>query len=312
MAFERYNEDDDLQRQLQAQLQPEAARQMQPGGMSTQPMGAPTKLDSGGGVPSSQQTQQSMGGGRWATDDELTSVGLDPANYARKGHAWMPDIDSPNFTTGGSGNPLGGANTGVAGGKDMGSPVALPLASGTSRADAARAAAANNYTDIEGTDPLKTGGYLGNLEGFNTQGWGTGERGSGTHKNKFGQIASRYDPTQAGATKALMADPDFQAYFPDAKLVEHPNGDLIDFGDGKPVDVLRGARAGGAGEAWQWGVDAGGPGAGAGGSQMPRSAADLMGGDPMGGIQSQISQLIDGQNPQEQSLIQQLLAEMQP
>lgn len=196
---------------------------------------------------------------------------------------------------------------------ELSTPAAAPPVGGD-RATAARTAAANNYTDIEGAGGLATGGYMGGLEGFNTQGWGSGERGSNTHKNTFGKIASRYDPKQAGAAKALMADPDFQAYFPDAKLVEHPNGDLIDFGDGKPVDVLRGAQAGGAGEAWQWGVDAGSPagaGASGNGADIDRLIAGLSGGapDPLAAIQAELASLTGGVD--EQTLIQQMLANQQ-
>lgn len=205
-------------------------------------------------------------------------------------------------------------NDTVAGARaELSTPAAAPA--GNDRATAARTAAANNYTDIEGAGGLATGGYMGGLEGFNTQGWGSGERGSNTHKNTFGKIASRYDPKQAGAAKALMADPDFQAYFPDAKLIEHPNGDLIDFGDGKPVDVLRGATAGGAGEAWQWGVDAGAPagaGASGGGSDIDSLIAGLTGGaqDPIAAIQAELAALTGG-GLDEQTLIQQMLTQPQ-
>lgn len=216
-----------------------------------------------------------------------------------------------------SGNPLGGSNTGVAGGKPLGGVSTQPVGGAENvtggadpRAGYARTAAANNYKDIEGAGGLKTGAHMGGLEGFNTGGWGTEERGSNTHKNTFGKIASRYDPKQAGAAKAMMADPDFQAYFPDAKLVEHPNGDLIDFGDGRPVDVLRGAQAGGAGEAWQWGVDDGSGGGGGVPSASGVTVDSLMGGDPLAGIQSNIAGLVGGQESDEQTLIQQLLAEM--
>lgn len=105
--------------------------------------------------------------------------------------------------------------------------------------------------DIEAAKGIQRG-QVGALEGFNTQGWETGERGSSSIKNTFGKIASRYDHSQPGALRAVVADPEFQMHFPMARIVEHPNGDLIDFGDGMPVDVLRGAVAGGAGQAWVW------------------------------------------------------------
>lgn len=188
---------------------------------------------------------------------------------------------------------------GVTGGADMGGPAAMP---DTSRADAARKAKESGYTDIEGAGGLKTGGYMGALEGFNTGGWGSGERGSNTHKNTFGKIASRYDPKSKGSVRALMNDPDFQAYFPDAKLVQHQNEDLIDFGDGNPVDVLRGATAGGAGEAWQWGVDATQGGAGG-------EAVAGMGGGGTGDIMAQLEGILGG-GAGDTNQLQQILQEL--
>jgi len=206
-----------------------------------------------------------------------------------------PMMDGPSS---GGGLDLRG-NTGVAGGVDRGAPQDATSA-GPSRADAARKARESGYTDIEGAGGLKTGNYMGSLEGFNTGGWGSGERGSNTHKNTFGKIASRYDPTKAGSVRALMNDPDFQAYFPEAKLVSHANEDLIDFGDGNPVDVLRGATAGGAGQGWQWGVDAtqGGAGGEAGGGTdaVMAELGNILGG---GG---------DGDTNQLQQIIQELIA----
>lgn len=120
--------------------------------------------------------------------------------------------------------------------------------------------------NIEGAQGMRTGDYMGQLEGFNTGAWGSDERGSNSIKNTFGKIASRYDVSQPGAVRQLMQDPDFQNFFPGAKLVEHPNADLIDFGDGNgPVDVIRGAVAGGSGAGWQWGANpiGGGPSQGA-------------------------------------------------
>lgn len=129
-----------------------------------------------------------------------------------------------------------------------------------SLADAAAQAAANGWTDIAGTKGFKTGNFMGSLEGFNTGAWGTDERGSDTLKNTFGKIASRYDPTQAGAAQQVLNDPDFKSLWPNATIVEHPNQDLIDFdgpGGEAPVDVLRAAQAGGSGAAWQWGTNPG-------------------------------------------------------
>lgn len=198
------------------------------------------------------------------------------------------------------------ANTGVAGGVDRGGPT--PIAPGN-RAAAAQASREAGFTDIEGTDPLTTGNYVGSLEGFNTGGWGTGERGSGTMKNKFGQIASRYDPTQPGAAQSLLADEDFRSYWPNATIVEHPNQDLIDFdgpGGDPPVDVLRAAKSGGAGEAWAWQPQGGG-GATAGGGSAGQDLDNLFAEDPQAKINAEIEAILSGQNPEEQNLVQRIL-----
>jgi hypothetical protein len=134
--------------------------------------------------------------------------------------------------------------------------------------------------NIAGTEGMATGNYMGQLEGFNTGAWGSNERGSNSIKNNFGKIASRYDVSQPGAVRSLMQDKDFQNLFPGAKLVEHPNADLIDFGDGNgPVDVIRGAVAGGSGAGWQWGAN---PIGGAPGAQgAPMGGAPAGGGDQL-------------------------------
>lgn len=205
---------------------------------------------------------------------------------------------APENTTMPVGTPMpqGG---GFSGGMDL-----PQLGLSSNLADNAKKSAAAGYTDIEGAGDLKTGNY--GVEGFNTAGWGTNERGTNTMKNSFGKIASRYDPTQQGAAQALMADPDFKSLWPEATIVEHPNQDLIDFdgpGGQPPVDVLRAATAGGAGQGWQWGVRDGG-----GGAAMPTDAAGLMGGDPLALINENINGLIGGeQDSMTQRLIQQIL-----
>lgn len=104
------------------------------------------------------------------------------------------------------------------------------------------------------------------LTGFNTNGWGSGERGTESIKNTFGMWASNVDPTQPGALDAVMALPGFMDQFPMAKKVPGPKGDLLDLGDGDgPVDVLRNAVAGGAGDAWAWQPTGGGTPQGPGG-----------------------------------------------
>jgi hypothetical protein len=164
----------------------------------------------------------------------------------------------------------------------------------------------NNYSDIEGAQNIAAGNYQGQLEGFGNIDPG-GERGSNTHKKLFGRIASRYDVTQPGAVRTMMQDPDFQAAFPDAKLVEHENADLIDFGDGNPVDVIRGAVAGGSGAGWQWGVG-GGQGAPQGGG-----VPGAMGGVPQQGgaaadMSSQLLAALQGGQGASGTSIEQLFA----
>lgn len=184
---------------------------------------------------------------------------------------------------------------------------------GSSLADNARRAAANNYTDIEGAGTLKPGAFMGGLEGFNTNAWGTGERGTNTHKNTFGKIASRYNPKQGGSTRALMADPDFSALFPDATLVDHPNEDLIDFdgaGPEPPVDVKRAATAGGAGEGWQWAPQNEG-GDGGGGmlpTDDPMALAQQLG---LGGELTSIEGLLGDGESDIQRIIAELMAQQQ-
>lgn len=164
--------------------------------------------------------------------------------------------------------------------------------------DAFKQSVANNYTDIQDTNPWQTGQYMGQLQGFNTQGWGSGERGSGTLKNRFGQIASRYDVTQPGALQQLMQDPQFQEMTGGmATIVEHPNQDLIDFdgpGPMAPVDVIGNATAGGAGQNWWWGpTDEQGSGPQAPANQIYNQALQMPpGGMPQGGL--------EGFDPQQQ------------
>lgn len=123
-------------------------------------------------------------------------------------------------------------------------------------------------------------GDMSRVRGFATNEWGPGgdpNYDEDSIKNTFGKIASRYDPTQPGATRMLMADPEFQALFPNARLVEHPKADQIDFGDGNPVDVLINAVEGGAGEAWAFQT---GGGAIAGGGDAAFGGAPANSGGP--------------------------------
>lgn len=122
-------------------------------------------------------------------------------------------------------------------------------------AQAQRDAAANGFTDIAGADQLKTGQFMNQLQGFNTNAWGSGERGTDTLKNSFGKIASNIDVTQPGALRTLLNSEQGRALLPDATIVEHANQDLLDpDGPGPmgPVDVIGQAVAGGSGANWWW------------------------------------------------------------
>lgn len=149
---------------------------------------------------------------------------------------------------------------------------------GLAQGDPSQGAMAQYGTgNIAGAGGIQTGNFMGQLEGFNTGGWGTGERGTESIKNTMGRLMSRVDVSQPGAVDALLSQPEMAQLFPMARKVEHPNGDLIDFGDGNgPVDVIRGAVAGGSGAAWQWGAGGGEAPSGPGGP----SAMAYQGGIP--------------------------------
>lgn len=152
---------------------------------------------------------------------------------------------------------------------------------GLATGDASRGAMAQYGTgNIAGVGGIQTGQFMHQLEGFNTQGWGTGERGTESIKNAVGRMMSQIDVTQPGARDRLMALPEFKQLFPMAKAVNHANADQIDFGDGNgPVDVIRAAVAGGSGAAWQWGAN---------------SAGAPQAGGPQGGPQGSGTQIYNG------------------
>ena len=176
--------------------------------------------------------------------------------------------------------------------------------------------------NIPGAENVGTGGHTGALTGFNTGGWGTQERGTNSIKNTFGKIASRYDPRQGNAVQQILNDPEFKQFFPEAKLIQHPKGDLIDFGDGNPVDVLRNAVEGGSGDAWQF--LAGGGGGAQGGDILAGGGMDLsalMGGggeqanlatesDVLAQILNELQAAQGGGAPDEQQMLQSLLTEL--
>lgn len=126
--------------------------------------------------------------------------------------------------------------------------------------------ASTTFTPREERDKLQWGN-VGNLEGFQVgSDYGGGEGGlkaRNSVKNTFGRIASRYPATPEGL-RQVVQDPEFRAAFPNARLIDHPTGDKIDFGgvlsdfeSGSPVGIVDVGRSfSGAGQreqtAWVW------------------------------------------------------------
>lgn len=155
----------------------------------------------------------------------------------------------------------------------------------------------NGYTDISGMrDVFKPGQFMGQLSGFNTGAWGSGERGSDTLKNMMGTIFSNHDVSQQGALRNAL--PDIQKALPQATIVQQQNEDLLDpdgpDGPMAPVDVIQSAVAGGSGQAWAWQpTDAGGGGM-TSGPQGPAAQAYMSGMPQMTNQQYGQPQMLDG------------------
>ena len=109
-----------------------------------------------------------------------------------------------------------------------------------------------------------TWGNVGRMEGFQVgSDYGGDTKARNSVKNTFGRIASRYPATPQGLRQA-MEDPEFKRAFPNARLIDHPKGDKIDFGgvlsdfeSGTPVGVVDVGRSfSGADQteqtAWVW------------------------------------------------------------
>lgn len=104
--------------------------------------------------------------------------------------------------------------------------------------------------DIEGAEGI-TRGSAGEMSGFSENGLNGDKnvRGSNTIKNVSGRIFSHY-PAKPSSIPLVLADPRFKAKFPNAKQVGF---DKIDYGDGKPVDVLEAADPNSdTAKAWAW------------------------------------------------------------
>lgn len=104
--------------------------------------------------------------------------------------------------------------------------------------------------DIDGADGI-TRGSAGRVAGFTEDGLNgnTGVRGSNSIKNVNGRFFSNLEAKPSNIPK-LLADPRFKALFPNAKQVGF---DKIDYGDGKPVDVLvKADEQNDTAESWGW------------------------------------------------------------
>lgn len=119
------------------------------------------------------------------------------------------------------------------------------------------------FTPREERDKLQWGN-VGNLEGFQVgSDYGGDLKARNSVKNTFGRIASKYPATPEGL-RQVVQDPEFRAAFPNARLIDHPTGDKIDFGGvlsdfetGSPVGVVDVGRSfSGASQkdqtAWVW------------------------------------------------------------
>lgn len=123
------------------------------------------------------------------------------------------------------------------------------------------------------------GGYadVGAMTGFNTAMDYPDDKAANSVKNTFGRIASRYKAAPSSVAQ-IMADPDFQRFFPNAKRVPGGAGDKIDLGgvlsdfeSGVPVgivDVLKNSDPNAdSADAWAF-MDEANDGGGGGGPMM--------------------------------------------
>ena len=95
-----------------------------------------------------------------------------------------------------------------------------------------------------GPGTVAPGGNFGNLAGFDLTNFN--DAGMQTAKYQNSRIFARYDPTKGAAQ--LMNDPEFKKLFPNARVVDV---DKVDYGDGRPVDVIQNYGTPNAKWAWQ-------------------------------------------------------------
>lgn len=145
-------------------------------------------------------------------------------------------------------------------------------------------------------------GNVGNMEGFDDA--KMGDQGHNTIKYVFGRLASNFPATPSGL-RAMVQDERFKRAFPNASIVPGTTTDKIDFGDGRPVDVLTNADdASDTARGWAWQtMDAQDGGAGGG--------ADL-GMLPDGGLPSDLMQaLLGGEGLQGNDTLERIQRELQ-
>lgn len=116
-----------------------------------------------------------------------------------------------------------------------GAPPTTPPTNRRAHAYTGSALAYYGTGNIDGAEDLQGGSHAST--GVNTKGWGTNERGTNSIKNTAMKIATRYPP-KPSSIDLWLTDPDTKRFFPNARKVGF---DKIDFGDGKPVDVLKAA-----------------------------------------------------------------------
>jgi hypothetical protein len=189
------------------------------GGITTQPVGAPPQ-------------------GAWPTTG--TPPPADPATLDKWGRPpGHPDYGRPPQGPSGGGSPTWGVPQ---------TPPPPPAAPNRRPHTYQGGALAYYGTgDIDGAEDLKGGSHAST--GVNLAGWESKERGSNSIKNTAMKIATRYPP-KPSSIDLWLNDPDTKRFFPNAKKVGF---DKVDFGDGKPVDILKMADPNtDTAEAWAW------------------------------------------------------------
>lgn len=146
--------------------------------------------------------------------------------------------------------PVFGPQTGT-------TPTSATTASTTPPAPAATATR-------EDRDKL-TWGTTGRMEGFQVGStYGGDVKARNSVKNTFGRIASKYE-AKPSSIDAILADPEFKRYFPNAKKAGFDSidfgGVMSDFESGTPVGVVDVGAAFDAntdtGRGWWWGAGSG-------------------------------------------------------